>query len=266
MGGNNSNEQERVPQLSAEQKMKIAQCYQNNGVNSYDHPETGFIIHRDQGVNAYEEVKYAQVSHTIGNTKQSSVKASKNDAYIVPKSISIKKSQEYSNCNVLSFNYKINVKSTVVVTFAAIPHQPDAQNPFEYETVVTPDLACKRYVCDPDVNGSENMISFNFNPTDFTHAHSMIQLSSEFFPCLIHIYAHYPSGTNRQNENFVYCSFDSQMASTRIERNVTRIDGKNYEMKTVFGMAGDEDGSTTCLVCLENPRNIILKPCSHMCI
>ena len=39
-------------------------------------------------------------------------------------------------------------------------------------------------------------------------------------------------------------------------------------MKTVYGMAKDEDGSNdnVWLVCIENPKNIVLKPCSHMCI
>ena len=39
-------------------------------------------------------------------------------------------------------------------------------------------------------------------------------------------------------------------------------------MKTVYGMAKDEDGSNDnlCLVWIENPKNIVLKPCSHMWI
>jgi len=58
------------------------------------------------------------------------------------------------------------------------------------------------------------------------------------------------------------------MQSVSMKKNIIRKNGKTYEMKTVFGLAKDESGSNdnVCLVCIDNPKNIVLKPCSHMCI
>ena len=57
------------------------------------------------------------------------------------------------------------------------------------------------------------------------------------------------------------------MTSFKVTKNSMRINGKDYEMKTVYGMSGKEEGNdNVCLVCLDNPKNIVLKPCSHMCI
>ena len=265
MGNSDSNEKERLPQLTPEQQQRLASMYGSSGLNSYEHPQVGYIVHRDMGQYAYEEIKQAEAAQKLGAAKTSTVAASSNDAYILPNTLKIENSPDYANCKVVKFDFKINVKATVVVTLACQPHKPDHSNPFEYETMSTPDLASKSYFCDPDVNGKQNTISFVFNPYDF-NGYEMDKYSEKFYPCLIHIYAHYPHGTKKQNENFIYCSFGFGMNTIKIERNVIRKDGRSFEMKTVYGMAGDSDGSNVCLVCLENPKNVILKPCSHMCI
>lgn len=95
MGGSDS--KEKIPQLTPEQQAKMNQMYSNGGVGSYDHPESGFIMTHDTGVHAYEEVKYAAAAQKLGKAKNSNVTKSSNDAYILPDTICIEKSDQYSN-------------------------------------------------------------------------------------------------------------------------------------------------------------------------
>lgn len=265
MGGNNSQEHpERLPQLTPEQRQRIAQCYQNGGLQTYEHGHEGFLLPRDMGSQAYEEVKYAEAAQKLGSAKNSQVAAASNDAYLLPKTIKLENGH---GTKTLKFDYKITMNATVRVTFAAQPHKPDSYNPFDYESTAPVEVASRSYECDLNANGAQNTISFEFNPSDFS-SFPMDKYTGSFFPCLLHIYAHYPHGTQKQNENFIYLSFGYGMNSFNIERNVLRKDGKSYELKTVYGLAGDsqDDSDNVCLVCLENKKNIILKPCSHLCI
>lgn len=42
------------------------------------------------------------------------------------------------------------------------------------------------------------------------------------------------------------------------------MNGKLLEMKSVYGLSDKEDN--LCLVCLTEKKNMILKPCYHMCV
>ena len=54
----------------------------------------------------------------------------------------------------------------------------------------------------------------------------------------------------------MYLTFGSSMTSFKVTKNSMRINGKDYEMKTVYGMSGKEEGNdNVCLVCLDNQKN-----------
>ena len=141
--------------------------------------------------------------------------------YILPKSLKIENDSNYYNCKVFKFDYKICVKSTVIITLACKPHIPDALNPFDYQACWSLDISSASYEWDPAVNGEQNTISYVFNPADFS-TYSMNKITNEFYPCLIHIYAHYLPSDQKQNENFIYCSFGAGMNSVKIEKNLMR--------------------------------------------
>ena len=95
MGGSNSNEKER--DLTPAQKQQLQGLYQNAGLNSYDHHDHGMIIHRDTGYQAYEEVKQYQAVKKMNKAKNVNLKASTNDAYILPNTIKIEQDPNYIN-------------------------------------------------------------------------------------------------------------------------------------------------------------------------
>lgn len=116
-------------------------------------------MHRDGGYSAYEEVKDYEAAQKLSTAKNSQVKASTNDAYILPKTVKVEQDLNYSNWYILKFDYKISVKSVIVVTLACQPHTPDQSNPFEYECTVPSDVSSKSYEWDPAVHGAQNTIS-----------------------------------------------------------------------------------------------------------
>ena len=221
MGSSGSSSKQKVPELTREQKQRIAQWYGASGLTSYDHGTEGYILPYDRGSHAYEELKYAQAASTLNSAKNSKVVAASNEAYILPKSLKIENDTKYTNWKIIKFDYKIEVKSTVIITLACKPHIPDVSNPFDYQACNTLDISTASYQCDPAVNGQQNTISYVFNPSDFS-TYSMNGISNEFYPWLIHIYAHYSPAERKQNENFIYCSFDVGMKSIKIEKNLMR--------------------------------------------
>ena len=85
MGSSGSSTKQKVPELSREQKQRIAQWYGASGLASYDHGYEGYILPYDRGTHAYEELKYAQAAATLGTAKNSKVVAATNEAYIIYK-------------------------------------------------------------------------------------------------------------------------------------------------------------------------------------
>ena len=179
------------------------------------------IIH-NHIVNAYEEQKSAQAAATLSSAKNSKVVAAVNEAYILPKTLKIESDKANFYLKIIKFDYKISVRSTVMITFAWRPHKPDDFNPFEYESWISSKISSVSYNCDPTLNGVQNTISFPFNPVDYS-SFEMNAITESFFPCLIHIYAQYASSDHKQSENLIYCSFGPTMDSIKIEKNIMKI-------------------------------------------
>ena len=223
---------EKVPELTLRKRQQIAELYGSSGLNTYEHQSEGYIFPFDTGRNAYEELKVSQAAATLSQAKNSKVIAAANEAYILPKTLKIESNSLNHSLNhslkIIKFDYKISIKSTVILTFAWIPHQPDEYNPLEYEALNSPETSSISFECDPQINGCQNTITFQFNPSEYSHC-IMSSLTSEFFPCLIHIYAHHAPKEHKQSENFIYWSFGDGMNSIKIEKNIIRNLDHNFK-------------------------------------
>ena len=51
-----------------------------------------------------------------------------------------------------------------------------------------------------------------------------------------------------------------------VDKTQIRINGRELQMKEVYGLAGESTDDALCLVCMCSPKNMIFKPCSHMCV
>lgn len=88
---------------------------------------------------------------------------------------------------------------------------------------------------------------------------------------------------NKQYAMMSYATFikdsNQNITGARVTRQVCIVNGVPFEIKTIFGLeehvehgsehvegGEDEDEDKECLICLSEPKDTLLMPCSHMCV
>uniref|UniRef100_A0A6U8AUM9 RING-type domain-containing protein n=1 Tax=Eutreptiella gymnastica TaxID=73025 RepID=A0A6U8AUM9_9EUGL len=72
------------------------------------------------------------------------------------------------------------------------------------------------------------------------------------------------------NVHYLYCSLlaapgnPGSIGAVKVVKQRLQIDGKVFDLQDVYGDAagGEED----CVICLCDPRNVIVMPCRHLCM
>ena len=72
---------------------------------------------------------------------------------------------------------------------------------------------------------------------------------------------------------------NQNITGARITKQICIINGIPFEIKTIYGLdegaqegvehienGADEDEDKECLICLSEPKDTLLMPCSHMCV